>query len=238
MTDHSDLIAEMRAQLVSLKEAPSATSGINALNWSDKPHRVLYDAIGVGNRALAALSSQSLSLSEAREEIERLKGLLHANGKPRFNEAMRRLEVAELALKPFAEFADVYDADHVRRSGGRPENYDLSDSGSVATGGRRDSETYRVLVVSDLRRAKSALENSKAGLADATPKSPDPSLSSLRKGAEVAVIEAMENDPFVEDAHLSGTTQQDQRIRHYAEVAIAALVSGSREVNTLPQPKP
>lgn len=34
-------------------------------------------------------------LAEAREEIERLKGLLNANGKPRFNEAMRRLEKAE-----------------------------------------------------------------------------------------------------------------------------------------------
>lgn len=38
-----------------------------------------------------------------------------------------------------------------------------------------------------------------------------------------AVVEAMENDPFWQDAPLAGTTQQDQRIRHYAEVALASL---------------
>ena len=38
-----------------------------------------------------------------------------------------------------------------------------------------------------------------------------------------AVVEAMENDPFWQDAPLAGTTQQDQRIRHYAEVAVASL---------------
>lgn len=38
-----------------------------------------------------------------------------------------------------------------------------------------------------------------------------------------AVVEAMENDPFWQDAPLAGTTEQDQRIRHYAEVALASL---------------
>jgi hypothetical protein len=38
-----------------------------------------------------------------------------------------------------------------------------------------------------------------------------------------AVVEAMENDPFWQDAPWAGTTQQDQRIRHYAEIALASL---------------
>lgn len=53
MTDHSDLIAELRGVLI----CPSSQRDIM-------------------NRAASALSSQSLSLSEAREEIERLKGLV------------------------------------------------------------------------------------------------------------------------------------------------------------------
>ncbi|WP_089177184.1 hypothetical protein [Bosea sp. AS-1] len=58
MTDHSDLIARLRAACVG---HPSAS-----IAW---PHRVLHEAA-------SALSSQSLSLSEAREEIERLRGLV------------------------------------------------------------------------------------------------------------------------------------------------------------------
>lgn len=48
------------------------------------------------------------ALSEAREEIERLKGLLHANGKPRFNEAMRRVEAAEHEARVHSDAADGY----------------------------------------------------------------------------------------------------------------------------------
>lgn len=39
------------------------------------------------------------------------------------------------------------------------------------------------------------------------------------------IVEAMEDEPFWQDAGLAGTTQQDQRIRHYAEVAVRALSS-------------
>lgn len=54
MTDHSDLIAELRA-------CATARTGEN-------PYQML-------SQAADALSSQSLSLSEAREEIERLRKL-------------------------------------------------------------------------------------------------------------------------------------------------------------------
>jgi hypothetical protein len=85
------------------------------------------------------------------------------------DEALAALKASEEALRPFARFAEVYETDHVRRSGGRPENYDLSDAASVATGGRRDTETYRVLVVADLRRARSVTaQGSRPELADAT----------------------------------------------------------------------
>lgn len=66
MTDHSDLIAKLRA-------CATARTGEN-------PYQML-------SQAADALSSQSLSLSEAREEIERLKE----------------------ALKPFAAKAGAYD---------------------------------------------------------------------------------------------------------------------------------
>lgn len=38
-------------------------------------------------------------------------------------------------------------------------------------------------------------------------------------------IEAMRNDPFVDDANLLGSTQQDQRMAHYAETAILAYLA-------------
>lgn len=69
--DIARLVEELRAELAEMKVAPSATSGLHAANWSDKPHRVLYDAIGVANQALDALLAQAAELAEARAEIER-----------------------------------------------------------------------------------------------------------------------------------------------------------------------
>ncbi|RWN55876.1 MAG: hypothetical protein EOR99_35075 [Mesorhizobium sp.] len=47
-----------------------------------------------------------------------------------------------------------------------------------------------------------------------------------------SAIEAMRNDPFIDDAKLLGTTQQDQRLAHYAETAIRAYLAalGSQPV--------
>jgi hypothetical protein len=67
-----------------------------------------------------------------------------------------RLAVKDAALEPFVRFADVYDAEHIRRGGMKPEQYDLSDAQTVATGGRWEGETRRVIKVGDLRRAREA----------------------------------------------------------------------------------
>lgn len=36
-------------------------------------------------------------------------------------------------------------------------------------------------------------------------------------------VEAMRADPFIDDERLLGTTQQDERMRHYARIALATL---------------
>lgn len=41
-----------------------------------------------------------------------------------------------------------------------------------------------------------------------------------------AAVERMRADSFPDDAHLLGTTQQDERMRHYARAALASAVQG------------
>ena len=38
---------------------------------------------------------------------------------------------------------------------------------------------------------------------------------------KIAVIEAMRDEPFQDDVHLLGTSQQDDRMAHYARIACA-----------------
>lgn len=120
MTDHSDLIDRLRAACVGYPRASIA--------W---PHRLLHEAAD-------ALSSQSLSLSEARE-----------------------------ALSECEEYFD------------NRADADCDQDGFIP------NKEMRLLSV--VRTALQALENGPAGLADATNDPPSPDLSSLRKGAEVAV---------------------------------------------------
>lgn len=159
------------------------------------------------------------------------------------DEALAALKASEDALKPFAAIDS--------RLGGR-HAFDEWVAGSVVFGIGSD----RVITVGDLRRARSALENSKARLADAKNDPADSDLSSLRKGAEV-VGEAAAYDfvagwherqakLFREMAEDDPRTAEPQRkrafeaaIHHAASAAAlrnraaddrrAALVSGSRE---------
>jgi hypothetical protein len=45
------------------------------------------------------------------------------------------------------------------------------------------------------------------------------------------VVELMRADPFIDDAHLLGTTQQDMRMLHYATIAIAAIDEARHEAS-------
>lgn len=100
MTDHSDLIERLRSH-VRDRGGMSRDAETGEIVLPNGAWAMMLAAAD-------ALSSQSLSLSEAREEIERLRGLLNANGKPRFNEAMRRLEAAEHEARVHSDAADGY----------------------------------------------------------------------------------------------------------------------------------
>lgn len=50
---------------------------------------------------------------------------------------------------------------------------------------------------------------------------PDPQWLAERQTA--AIVEMMREDPFVDDAHLLGTTQQDAWMEHYAVCALTAI---------------
>lgn len=179
MTDHSDLIARLRAACVG---RPSAS-----IAW---PHRILHEAAD-------ALSSQSLSLSEAREEIERLR-------------KSERKAVDDLCRwrAAFQSFT--------------PGGSEFFDPKAV----REWAEGLKTQVFEANKRAvlaeRKVLENSKARLADAPSKSPDPDLSSLRKGAEV-MREA------IEDAVEKLNTYRGAAVQTVIDQLEAALVSGSRE---------
>lgn len=78
MSDHSDLIAELRA-LADCDSRAGEPLGKCMRRAADKIERLAEHVDYIEAQWLAkdaALSSQSLSLSEAREEIERLKGLV------------------------------------------------------------------------------------------------------------------------------------------------------------------
>lgn len=153
MIDHSDLIERLVIPMVRERSREPGDA------W---------------HQAEQALSSQSLSLSEAREEIERLKGLVAASEAQRYRvcgELLARVEAAEQALKPFALTAE----------------HDIGSTETDADIFQQMGQYNRApkITVGDMRRALAALENGPAGLADATNDPSDPSLSSLRKGAEV-----------------------------------------------------
>ncbi|MDR6826507.1 hypothetical protein J2X48_000689 [Bosea sp. BE271] len=145
MTDHSDLIRRLVIPMVRERSREPGDA------W---------------HQAEQALSSQSLSLSEAREEIERLRSELDRRSKDwammrgdnyAFNAVQKLNERATAAERLLTTFVAHYPMGI---------NPFLDDA---------------------FRAARSALENSKARLADATNDPADSDLSSLRKGAEVAV---------------------------------------------------
>lgn len=49
------LVEIWKRDLDEMHSAPSSSQGVHAYNWADKPHRVLYDAIGIARRAIEAL---------------------------------------------------------------------------------------------------------------------------------------------------------------------------------------
>lgn len=134
MTDHSDLIAELQDRAASYR-----------LGGPSSEHTAL-----LLDQAAIALSSQSLSLSEAREEIERLRKALEAH-------------------------AEAFE----------PRHGVIGTPGSFKRWEHDKQKSAHTLALDAL--ASSALENSKATLADATSNPPLSDLSSLREGAEVAV---------------------------------------------------
>lgn len=48
-------------------------------------------------------------------------------------------------------------------------------------------------------------------------------MTKSRSEARARIIEAMREDPFMDDIRALGTTAQDQRMAHYADIAIAAF---------------
>jgi len=156
-----------------------------------------------------ALSSQSLSLSEAREEIGRLRD----------------------ALEPFVRLANSYFYRYETRPGEWRESHENDPDDRAVYGINRVEIT-----TGDFRRARKALENGPAVLADANTKSPAPDLSSLRKGAEVEMLlqaydEKTELVPLGHENICLGASTYGWRkavVKQLRELH-AALVSGSRE---------
>lgn len=179
MTDHSDLIERLRAAI---------DLGDRTGSRGKRPENIY----NVADEALTALSSQSLSLSEA---LERCAGWAVSFAKKceDHQEALREIErltkerdeardpAQALMLDAVAELRRANElAEIVEMFRSRIKQRGEWDDGCFYHNGTSASELQE-----PLRRAQSALENGKAGLADAPSKSPDPSLSSLRKGAEV-----------------------------------------------------
>ncbi len=201
MTDHSDLIERARAY---------------------RPYNHLNDGDLV-RQLLEALSSQSLSLSEARAEndrkdaeIERLKGLVADPQEPSVVEAVAR----EIDPGVFRNHESLY-------------NYCLRSGDSHEEALKTATWAHPIAPAFDRARAvilayRSALENGPAVLADAHSKSPDPSLSSLRKGAEVAAIMEMFGR-WQSGYAFNDDNDDDVDLESRVEGEIAALVSGSRE---------
>lgn len=209
MTDHSDLIEQLSKAAYDER-------------WADTLE------IEVSKRAViaaaSALSSQSLSLSEAIREKSHWLGEARRTLKAG-QEALDRAESAERqrdealeALKPFAKVAERYDGvEHVRRQPALEAHlFDIT--------------------IDHLRRAKSALENRKADLADATNDPASSDLSSLRKGAEEIEV----TDEMIEagkeaangwtDRYMDGAefVNWDEALPDIFR-RMLALVSGSRE---------
>lgn len=181
MTDHSDLIERLVIPMVRERSREPGDA------W---------------HQAEQALSSQSLSLSEAREEIERLRGAFAASnddicqtlgkalGYPWFKDDQKNFPGAteangvcvgdHVAESIAAEAANRFDALKADMAVVLRAELDRLEAAAPLNA----RETARYLMV---ERRLSALENCKPALADATNDPAAPSLSSLRKGAEVAV---------------------------------------------------
>lgn len=64
----SEMVERLRREAAAMHAAPSGTvvgETFHAANWSDKPHRVLYDAVKLLREAATLIASQA-------EEIERM----------------------------------------------------------------------------------------------------------------------------------------------------------------------
>lgn len=81
----------------------------HAFNWSDKPHRVLYDAIDFMRKSASALEALQRENDRLQAEIDRKSAM---PGDHRYWEGRYRDEAAENerlreALKPFSRIADM-----------------------------------------------------------------------------------------------------------------------------------
>ncbi len=208
MTDHSDLIEQI--------QAAAEITGDELLQ-----------------AAASALSSQYLSLSEAREEIERLKGLVAG---------IR--ETPAPAWQPIGTFKGdeayvlVWDGWHVSEA-----RYHPSEDGwwlaNTHPTDAHDGQIYPTHWM-PIHAPPSALENGPAVLADAINDPAGPSLSSLRKGAEELDAALLESTAM---RHSTGeyysvevfftSFDGSERFRALLSARCArirsALVSGSRE---------
>lgn len=212
-----------------------------------------------------ALSSQSLSLSEAREEIERREDerkrqlAINMENIDKAVAADKRADAAERACKAAWDSISRFPGSVHDRAMSRLErvlkgrNFDYTDPDLQAAEGQRDKALEAVEVAkSVLREAakhttgplylsitecltslrdatwsiRSALENGKAGRADANTNPPLSDLSSLRKGAEVAAL-----DVATRALNRIASRQESHPVSaaFAAMTEIRALVSGSRE---------
>lgn len=208
MTDHFDLIARLREPCIDWTGEPIVDGST--------PRTEVH--CGLLREASDALSSQSLSLSEAREEIERSELGRHRLGHA-LREATRQRDEALATLKASGE-RETAAIEAGRDLLSYLALYDFKDRDP----GEELPEHMARLTAALF--ARSVLENGPAVLADANTNPASSDLSSLRKGAEVAALDvatralnriASRQEPHPVSAAFSAMTE------------IRALVSGSRE---------
>lgn len=165
MTDHSDLIDRLRAACVGYPRASIA--------W---PHRILHEAAD-------ALSSQSLSLSEAREDRDSWRRVAER--------CESEKQAAQATIKRMDRAASEANALYLKMSVERDALKGTLDLArrrlkEISTGAAYQPRIHAgagVIEIDAALNAPSALENGPAGLADATNDPAESDLSSLRAGA-------------------------------------------------------
>lgn len=96
MSENEKLVERLRAEASAMQAAPSGEQvgdTFHAANWSDKPHRVLYDAVKAIREAAAALTAAEGRIKDLEREKAAALGLVEGHA---------RIIAAYEAAKPVA----------------------------------------------------------------------------------------------------------------------------------------